>query len=61
MKILHINEKSFTLEKDVHKFLSDYLERIENFVQKNGIEADLYQDILQRFSDKLTEKAQQKD
>ena len=61
MKILHINEKSFTLEKDVHKFLSDYLERIEHFVQKNGIEADLYQDILQRFSDKLTEKAQQKD
>ena len=61
MKTLHINEKSFTLEKDVHKFLSDYLERIENFVQKNGIEADLYQDILQRFSDKLTEKAQQKD
>ncbi len=57
MKTLNLNEKSFPLENDVFKFLSDYVERINAFVAKNQIDPDLHQDILQRLADKLTEKA----
>lgn len=60
MKTLNLNEKSFPLENDVFKFLSDYVERINAFVAKNQIDPDLHQDILQRLADKLTEKATEK-
>jgi hypothetical protein len=38
-----------------HKFLENYLERVASFVKKNDIESDLYQDILQGLSDKLSD------
>ncbi len=60
MKTLNLNEKSFPLENDVFKFLSDYVERINAFVAKNQIDPDLHQDILQRLADKLTEKTTEK-
>ena len=56
MKTINLNEKSFPLENDVFKFLSDYVERINAFVAKNQIDPDLHQDILQRLADKLAEK-----
>ena len=61
MKTLNLNGKLFQLEPDVFKFLEDYVERIASFVEKNHIEADLHQDILQRLADKLAEKAIKKD
>lgn len=54
MKELVVNEKVFLLQKDVFKFLHDYLERISTFVRKNQIDTELYQDILQIFEDKLS-------
>ena len=60
MKTLNLNEKSFQLENNVFKFLQDYIERINTFVAKNGIDTDLHQDILQRLADKLAEKATEK-
>lgn len=49
-----VNDKVFLLQKDVFKFLHDYLERINTFVRKNQIDTELYQDILQIFEDKLS-------
>lgn len=49
-----LNDKVFLLQKDVFKFLHDYLERINTFVRKNQIDTELYQDILQIFEDKLS-------
>lgn len=49
-----VNDKVFLLQKDVFKFLHDYLERISTFVRKNQIDTELYQDILQIFEDKLS-------
>lgn len=60
MKTLNLNEKSFPLENDVFKFLSDYVERINAFVAKNQIDPDLHQDILQRLAYKFTEKTTEK-
>ena len=54
MKELVLNDKVFLLQKDVFKFLHDYLERINTFVRKNQIDTELYQDILQIFEDKLS-------
>ena len=54
MKELVVNDKVFLLQKDVFKFLHDYLERINTFVRKNQIDTELYQDILQIFEDKLS-------
>ena len=54
MKELVVNDKVFLLQKDVFKFLHDYLERIDAFVKKNHIDTELYQDILQIFEDKLS-------
>ena len=54
MKELVVNDKVFLLQKDVFKFLHDYLERISTFVRKNQIDTELYQDILQIFEDKLS-------
>lgn len=60
MNTLTLNQKTFHLEADVCKFLSDYVERIQAFVAKNQIDPDLHQDILQRLSDKLAEKENKK-
>ncbi|MDO4713733.1 MAG: hypothetical protein Q4B28_03665 [bacterium] len=60
MKNLTINGKSFKLDTQVHQFLSDYLKRIAAFVDKQGIEPELHQDILQRVIDKLESYQQQK-
>ena len=54
MKELVVNDKVFLLQKDVFKFLHDYLDRITTFVRKNQIDTELYQDILQIFEDKLS-------
>lgn len=54
MKTLNINDKTFQFKSDVFKFLHDYLERINAFVSKNQIDAELYQDILQIFEEKLS-------
>ena len=54
MKELVVNDKVFLLQKDVFKFLHNYLERINTFVKKNQIDTELYQDILQIFEDKLS-------
>lgn len=58
MKTLQINGKEFQLSKELLAFLKEYVARIEAYVAKNQIDADLHQDILQRLSDKLTEQEQ---
>ena len=54
MKTLNVNDKTFQLKSEVCKFLQDYLRRIEAFVSKHEIDAELYQDILQIFEEKLS-------
>lgn len=56
MKTLNINGKNFQLSKEVFAFLDSYRKRIEDYVQKNAIDLDLHEDILQRLADKLTEQ-----
>lgn len=56
MKTFTINGKDFQLSKEVFIFLEGYHKRIEQYVQKNHIDADLHQDILQRLADKLIEQ-----
>ena len=55
MKNLKINWKIFSLDDNVRKFLSDYIERLNEFVKTNKIDVELHQDILQRLSDKIEE------
>ena len=54
MKTLNVNDKTFQLKSEVCKFLQDYLRRIEAFVSKHEIDAELHQDILQIFEEKLS-------
>lgn len=55
MKTIEIAWKNFEMNEIAHKFLENYLERVASFVKKNDIESDLYQDILQGLSDKLSD------
>lgn len=60
MLTLTLNHKSFSLAPEVYHFLQDYLQRIQAFVDKNQIDPDLHQDIVQRLADKLSEKEAKK-
>jgi len=53
MEKIEIAGNSFELEDVSKRFLQKYLDRITDFVRKNNLDEDLYQDILQRLADKL--------
>lgn len=54
MKTIEIAWKNFELQEIAHNFLENYLERVSSYVKKNDIDSELYQDILQGLSDKLS-------
>lgn len=53
MTKLEIAWSTFEMEEVSQRFLQKYLDRVTDFVRKNSLDEDLYQDILQRLADKL--------
>jgi phage shock protein PspC (stress-responsive transcriptional regulator) len=63
MKIL-LNSQNFELSDTSFTFLEKYLERMKNFIEKNSIEIEVYEDIEERiaeiFSDEKSDKVSDK-
>ncbi len=55
MKTFTINETKFQIPKESHAFLTKYMERIQNYINKHHLESELYQDILDGIEEKLQE------
>jgi uncharacterized membrane protein YheB (UPF0754 family) len=50
MKII-LNSQNFELSDTSSTFLNKYLERMKNFIQKNNIENEVYEDIEERIAE----------
>ena len=50
MKII-LNSQNFELSDTSFTFLEKYLERMENFIENNNIESEVYEDIEERIAE----------
>ena len=52
---MKINGQNYEISETSSVFLKKYLERMKNYIEKNNIEREVYEDIEERISEKFTE------